>query len=133
MSGSAIVRYLLANNATLTATVPASRIKVGYIRQGATLPAISVKKISGDQENTLSMAASSYMVSQRIQVTLALQHGVSSSDIWALIRAALTPTGATVNGFTVLAILPDSEGPDIEDRQAITDTSSVDYMVWFTR
>jgi hypothetical protein len=133
VSGSSIVRFLLANNAGVVAAVPASRIKVGYIRQGAALPAISVKKISGDQENTLAMGASTYMVSQRIQVTLAVQHGVAVADIWALIRAALTPTGATVNGFAVLAILPDSEGPDIEDRQSITDTSSVDYMVWFTR
>lgn len=133
MSGPAIVRYLLANNANLIAVVPASRIKVGYIRQGATLPAISVKKISGDQENTLAMASGSYLVSHRVQVSLAVQHGVAVVDIWALIRAALTPTGGSINGFTVQAILLDSEGPDIEDRQAITDTSSVDFMVWFTR
>jgi hypothetical protein len=134
MSGSAIIRYLLKTNTALIAVVPAARIKVGNIRQGDQLPAISVKKISGDPENTLAMAGTPYLVSHRIQVSLALKHGVDSGDVWALIRAALTPKPASpVNGFNVGAILPDSEGPELEDRQAQTDTSSADYMVWFYR
>jgi hypothetical protein len=134
VSASSIVRYLLANNAPLVAVVPAARIKVGNIRQGDTLPAISVKKISGDPQNTLAMAGAPYIVSQRVQVSLALKHGEAAVDIWALIRTALTPKPASpVNGFNVDAILPDSEGPELEDRQGLIDSSSADFMVWWYR
>jgi hypothetical protein len=133
VSASSIVRYLLANNAPLVAVVPATRIKVGNIRQGDTLPAISVKKISGDPQNTLAMVGAPYVIFQRIQVSLAVPHGQAVPNIWALIRAALPPKPGTVNSFTVDAIVPESEGPDLEDRQMVTDSSSVDYMVSFFR
>lgn len=133
MSGSSIIRYLLKTNSNLIAVVPADRIKVGYIRQGMTLPAISVKKITGDQNNTLSMNNSPYLIQHRVQVTLAVKHGETVADIWALVRAALPVSRGTVNGFTCETISLDSEGPDLEDRQTQADTSSVDYLVWFFR
>lgn len=139
MSGVAIVRHLLANSAGLVAVVPATRIMAGVVPLNTALPAISVTQISGQQENNLAMNSASYLVRNRIQVTVLAKNETGSSgygkvkSILVLVRAALPQTRGTVNGITCDAVLPDTEGPDLYDHQTLIHEQSVDYMVTFHR
>ena len=128
MSGTAIVRSLLAANGALIAVIPAARIFCGVIPINTELPAIAVTQVSGVQRNTLGMNASSYMVTDRVQVTVLAESYTLQKSYMALIRAALPNTRGTVNGFSVDSILIDVEGPDMLDFQ-----QSTDFMVRFTR
>lgn len=133
MSGVAIAHYLLSQNAALIAVVPAARIKAGVLPLKIALPAISVTQISGQQMNTLAQNSASYMVRQRVQVTVLSTSYPEVKSILALVRAALPQTRSTVNGFICDAIYPDTEGPDLYDAQTLAHEQSVDYRITFRR
>lgn len=133
MSGVAIVQYLLSHSAGLIAVVPAARIKSGVLPLDTDLPCISVTQITGRQHNNLAMASASYLVTQRVQVTVLATTYPLVKSILALVRAALPLSRGNVNGFTCDAVLPDTEGPDLYDDQLKTHVCSVDYMVTFHR
>lgn len=133
MSGTAIVRSLLAANSTLTNVIPAARIFAGAIPINTALPAIAVTQVSGVQRNTLGMNAASYMVTDRVQVTVLGKTYALQKSYMALVRAALPNTRGTVNGFSVDSILQDVDGPDLYDSAATVYQQSVDFMVRFTR
>lgn len=131
MSGTAVIRSLLAANAALIAQVPAARIFVGDVPLNTTLPAISVKMISGVQRNTVAMTETKSVV-ERVQVTL-LTKTASQGPIWPLIRAALPNSRGVISTFGVDSILPDMAGPDMFDQTAIIYQQSQDFMVRFAR
>jgi hypothetical protein len=133
MSGVAIVAHLLVSAAGVTAVVPASRIKAGVLPQKTTVPAISVSKISAQQHNTLAQNSATYMVTERVQVTVLAKDYVQMKQIQALVRAALPQTRATVNGFVCDALYPDNEGPDLYDHEDQIHAGSADYRVSFRR
>lgn len=133
MSGKAIVRYLLANDATLIATVPAARIQAGVLPLNTALPAISVTKPSGRQHNNVAMGSASYLVSDRVQVTVLSKTIPELETILGLIRTALPLSRGTVNGYNCQAIIPDIEGPDLYDPQVLMQSQSQDYIVTFIR
>jgi len=133
MSGVAISQYLLSTNAGLIAVVPAARIKAGVLPLNTVLPAISVTQISGQQHNTLAQNSASYLVTQRVQVSVLAATYPAVKQILALVRAALPQTRATVNGFACDAIYPDTEGPDLYDYQTLTHEASADYRITFRR
>lgn len=132
MSGSAITRYLLANNATLTATVSADKIKPGLIPINTALPAISVRQISG-REHQVIKRGSNQLVSERIQITAQAKTYTEQKAIIALIREALPGTHGTVNGFTVDSLTYESDGPDLEYENPVIFEQSLDYFVKFIR
>ena len=132
MSGTAIARYLLANNSGLTATVSADKIKPGLIPINTVLPAISVKQISG-REHQLIKRGSNQLVTERIQITVQTATYVQQKAIIALIRAALPGTRGTVNTFTVDSITYESDGPDLEYENPVIFEQSLDYFVKFIR
>jgi len=132
MSGTAIIKSLLGANAALVAQVPATRIFVGDVPLNTTLPAISVKRISGMSHLPIDMNLATTFQTQRIQVTL-LTKTATQDAIWALIRPALPNTRGTVSTFAVDSILPDIEGPDMFDQVAVIYQQSTDYMVKFAR
>ena len=131
MSGTAVVKALLSANAALIAQVPAARIFVGDVPLNTTLPAISVKMVSGVQRNTIAMTETKTVV-ERVQVTL-LTKTATQGPIWPLIRAALPVSRGTVSTFEVDSILPEMAGPDMFDQIAIIYQQSVDFMVRFAR
>lgn len=133
MSGVAIVRHLLASNATLTAQVVASKIFSGVIPIRTTLPAISVVQISGVPRHTVAMSESARFVTERVQVSVVAKSYASQKSLLALVRAALPLSRGTVNGFSCDSIVQDSEGPDIFDAEASIYEQSQDFIVRFTR
>jgi len=129
MSGVAIIRYLLANDAGLTASVPASRIMAGVIPINAALPAISVMQISGMPHNMIGMASIARLFKDRVQVTVMCSNYPATKTIFDLIKVALPVSHGTINGFTCDSILPDSQGPDFFDQETNIYMQSFDYIV----
>lgn len=133
MSGVAIVRALLADDAALTAAVPAARIFAGAIPLNTPLPAISITQASGRQRNTVAMNEAKRMVTERVQVTVCAKSYPLQKAILALARAALPVSRGTVNGFECDSVLPDAEGPDLYDPTAVIYEQSQDFFVRFSR
>jgi len=123
------VRYLLSNNATLNAQVPAARIIGGVLPQGIELPAISVTHVSTVRPQMVN-AASKLCVS-RVQVTVMAGSYATQKSVQALVRAALPRSRGSVNGVAVDSILIDTEGPDFTDEAGLY-MGSIDYRVTYT-
>ncbi|MCR4331282.1 MAG: DUF3168 domain-containing protein, partial [Sulfuricaulis sp.] len=122
MSGVAVVRYLLTQAAAVAAIIPAARIVSGDLPLNTTLPAISVMEISSNPRNTVAMNGSNVLHTERVQVSVLFKgpQGTPAGTglpgvkgVLALLLAAVPHTHGTVNGFNVVSILPDSEGPDL--------------------
>mgnify|MGYP000858884447 CR=1 FL=1 len=129
MSDVKAVLYLLANNSTLNAQVPASRIFAGVIPQGTAAPAIAVTHVSTVRPQMVN-AASKLCVS-RVQVTVMAASYATQKSVMALVRAALPRSRGSVNGVAVDSILPDIEGPDFTDEAGLY-MGSIDYRVTYT-
>lgn len=133
MSGTSVIRYLLANNAPLIAVVPAARIVAGTIPINAALPAIGVTQISGIELLTVAMAEGGIMRTDRVQVTVHAASYSAKKSILALVRTACAHRSGTVNSVKLDSILPDGEGPDLDDEAAQIYEQSRDFLVkWST-
>lgn len=133
MSGVAVIRHLLTQSASVLALVPATRIISGTIPQKTGLPSIGVAQISGVPRNTVAMNEASRMISERVQVTVLAATYPAKKQVFALLRAACSNQRGTVNGITVDSILPDQEGPDLDDVDAAIFEQSMDFIVkWKT-
>lgn len=133
MSGVAIIRHMLANNANLIAAVPATRIMAGVIPQGTALPAISVTQISGVQRQSIAMPATGNLVADRVQVTVMTAGYPLQKSVLALVRLACPNTRGTVNGIACDSVLPDADGPDLFDPDIPAHFQSTDFIVRFVR
>ena len=138
MSGVAVIRYLLANAAAVTAVVPATRIMAGDLPLKIVLPAIGVTLISGVPRLTVSMLETPRMQTDRVQVTVLFKgpYGTPQGDgypgvhnMLALVLAACPNQHGTVNGVVVDSILPDVEGPDLQNMETDIYGCSRDFIV----
>lgn len=130
MSGPAVVRHLLAHDTDLLAQVAAPKIIVGTLKTGAALPAISIQLVSGVERLTAAMTENR-LRTQRVQVTVHAKSVASRLTILELVRAACPNTRGTLNNVHVDSILPDGEGPSLDDPDAEIYEGSRDYLVKF--
>lgn len=129
MSGTAVIRYLLANAAAVTAVVPAARIVVGNLPVKATIPAICVKMISGTKLLGVRVNEAGGMRTHRVQVAVHALDGAQQQQLMALALAACPSQRGTVGGVSVDSITPAGEGPDLSDPDAGIYEQSQDFMV----
>ena len=132
MSGVAILRYMLANNAPLTVVVPANKIMAGVAPMNTALPVISIRQISGQEYQTIKRGTNQ-LVTERIQVTVLAATYPLQKSILNLIRTALPATRGTVSSFVVDSITPDIDGPDLYNDNPIIYEQSIDFVVRFYR
>lgn len=132
MSGVAILRYMLANNAPLAVVVPANKIMAGVAPLNTSLPAVSIRQISGQEYQTIKRG-SNQLVTERIQVTVLAATYPQQKTILGLIRTALPGTRGTVNGFVVDSIVPYIDGPDLYNDDPVIYEQSIDFVVRFYR
>ena len=135
MSAVAIVRALLTNHAPLTALVPAARIYAGTVPQGETLPAVSVTRVYGDEISTIARRQPGKTMRTRVQVTVLAKDpgGYAASD--KILKAAALGAGVhtgTVLSYSVKAILPMGEGPDLPVGDDKIHEKSRDFMVTYS-
>lgn len=127
-----MVRYLLANNAPITALVPAARIVYGELALNTVLPAIEVRQISGTPRNTLAMSETRTLHSDRVQVTCLAKTWAAKEALMTLLLAACPNQRGTVNSVVVDSIIRDNEGPDLSDPATSIYAKSRDFMVRWT-
>lgn len=136
MSGVAVIRYLLANAAAITAKVPAARIMAGDLPLGISFPAIGITQISSMPY--VPVGVNGNLHTDRVQVTVFDKgpHGNPAGDgypgvktILALLLAACPNQHDTVNGISVDSIIPDIEGPDLADLETDLYSGSRDFLV----
>ena len=132
MSGVAAIRYMLVNNAPLIAAVPVARILSGVLPITTTIPAISVRQISG-VEMPMIKRTGTQLVTERIQVSVHASSYLSQKTIIELIRSAITSTRGTVNSVVVDSITHEGDGPDLYSDDPDIYEQSIDFMVIFYR
>lgn len=136
MSGVAVIRYLLANNAPMIAVVPPARIQAGTLPLDTARPAISVVSVSSVRRNTVHMAEPTTVVTERVQVSMLVNESTQGGNGYPalvtgmrLIRQACPNQNGTVNGVALDSILPDTEGPDLAPDEAAIISRSQDFIV----
>lgn len=138
MSGVAVIRYLLANNAPVVAVVPATRIVAGDLPLNTILPAISITQVSSVPMNLLRINEAAKMHTDRVQVSVLFKgpQGTPSGTgypgvkaLLLLVLAACPSQRGTVNGIAVDSIIPDLAGPDLYDEATALYSGSRDFMV----
>ena len=128
MSGVSVIRYTLANDASVLAVVPATRIMAGNLPLSVTLPAISVRQISGNNLKHIKQTASEF-VTERVQVSVLATTYIQQKSLLSLVKAALPSVRATVNSVVVDSISQEFTGPDLKNEDPIIYEQSVDYFV----
>lgn len=116
MDGAAVILNLLAQDAGVTAMVPAEadppRLTGDVLGQTVTLPAIRVMKISSTDRNILKPGARR-RVTQRIQ---AEAHGRTMPEAKVLLKAIRKACAdrllPELGGLTEIAVHTDGEGPE---------------------
>jgi len=144
MSGVAVIRYLLVNNATLIAAVGVGpptadkRIIVGEMPLATVLPAISVVQISSVPRLIVSMNQTKTQYTDRVQVNVLVKTPLgnppgggypSLHGILKLVLAACPHVRGIINGIDVDSVLPDFEGPDLSDDVTAILSNSRDFFV----
>ena len=138
MSGVAVIRHLLANNAPVLAVIPVARIVAGDLPLNTVLPAISVKQINSDPHNLLRINEAGKTHTDIVQVTWLFKGpqgtpagtgypGVKAMGL--LVLAACPSQRGTVNGIAVDSIAPGVEGPDVSDAETALHSLSRDFVV----
>ena len=134
MSGVAILGYLMANDQTLVAQVPAEKIIGGIVPLETVLPAIGILSITGIPRNTVAMTGTR-LWTERVQVTpMADQSHQGGAypfvqNVLPLIRRACANRNGSINGFVLDSILPDVEGPHFDDPVTRIVQKSQDFIV----
>jgi hypothetical protein len=139
MSGVYAVRYLLTQNALLTALVPASRIVAGELPLNTGLPAISITQISSVPTNFIQPNSTAKMHTDRVQVSVLCKApqtraGTGYSGVKTLLRyvlAACANQRGNVNGVAVDSVVADIAGPDEYDDADMIHHGSRDFVVRF--
>lgn len=135
MSAVAIVRQLLSTHAPLLALVPAAKIFAGAAPQGTEPPLVSVTRIYGDEISTIARRQPGKTMRTRVQVTVLAKDpgGYAASD--KILKAAALGAGVhtgTVLSYSVKAILPMGEGPDLPVGDDKIHEKSRDFMVTYS-
>lgn len=131
MSGTAIIRALLAARPAVTALVPAAKIYAGTIPQQAFTTAVSVRPVSNNEQWTTARNLSTKMIRERVQVTA---YAKDFPTMERLVKACSLGAGVhtgTVAGYKVRSIMPESVGPYIEATDDGIHEQSRDFMVTF--
>ena len=129
MSSVAVIRRLLAADASLTALVPADRIFAGEVALNAPLPAIGISEVSASPRNTLSMGEPDRAAFSRAQVTVYTKTYPEKKQILDLVRQAVPNTRGFVGSTMVLSITPQGSGPDLDSTEDKIYTQSRDFRV----
>lgn len=127
MSGASAVRYILANNSSLIALVPAAKIFVGVVPLNTVLPAIGVTRVDEVPTLTVAMTEPGRINGERVQVTVLSK--TYQTSITAAMLAALPNQTGTVNSTKIDSIVPLGGGPDLYDDAAGIYERSYDFRV----
>jgi hypothetical protein len=132
MSGTAIVREILANDQRVLSIVPATSVRAGIVPQGNEMPAVCVHTISETEEETIARNMPVKMIRELVQVT------VYAKDSYALMKRLMKASSLSSSvhrgnfvGFKCISVLPWGVGPEIPPTDDKIYEQSRDFMVTF--
>lgn len=135
MSGVAVIRYLIANDADVLAVLPATRIMAGDLPLKTAAPAIAITQVSSGPYNLLRPNETPKLHTDRVQVTV-IRKAPPDDDgypglqsLLALIEAACPCQRGSVNSISVDSIIPEGQGPDLPIPELSLFTRSMDFLV----
>lgn len=138
MSGVAVIVALLKASAPVVAIIPAARIMAGDLPIGTVMPAIAITQVSGIPRLTVAMTEANKLNTDRVQVSVLFKGPQASpagtgypgvAAMMKLVLAACPNQRGTINGVNCDSILPDLEGPDLQDDATGLFSRSRDFIV----
>lgn len=127
-----IVNHVLSAAGGVTALVPAVRIVSGPIALGSPLPAIGILHVTGNEHLTVSMAETKRFRWARVHVMAHAETYPAKLQILDAVLSALRGYHGSISGISVDSILPDIEGPDIDDPGGNQYERGQDFIVKWT-
>ena len=130
----AVIRDRLLNDATLLATVPATRIMAGQLPLGITLPAIMLNEISLIERKNVAMDYVGVLRTARIEVSMFASDYPTLKSLMRLVRAACTNFRGDITdlGVNVDSILPAGASPELKIPGPDIHMQSRDFMVRYS-
>jgi len=130
MPGVKAIRHLLANDAALTAVVPADRI-ASDLPQDVALPAITISQVSAGAYAPTIAGDADDVCRARVQVTVHATSRPSQKVIQKLVRTALPRMRRIVNGVPVESLIKDLIGPDLPEDVLGSFVGSQDFIITY--
>ncbi len=131
MSATVIMRELLIARSSVTSVVPAARIFVGAVPQTATLPAILITDIGGNEIPTVARQRAFTTIRARVQVTVyARSYDAQESLLLACKLGPGVHTGE-VGGYHVNAVQPQGTNPAMPPGDDKIFERSRDFIITF--
>lgn len=133
MSGPLIIRAMLRAHAPLTAKIPAARIEVGGLPQGAVLPAISITEISAyTVQDTTRRRTATEAIRSRVQVTVYTKDDYATlKQVLLLAKMGPGVHAGQIGPWFVNSVTPAGVGPEIPRSDDLIYEQSRDFMVTF--
>lgn len=131
MSGTAIIRALLAAHSPLTALVPTANIRAGILPQNTVLPAVGASTVSENEQETMARNLPGKMIRERVQVTVLAKDYETMKRVMKATALGPGTFAGQINGYYVRSILPWGVGPEIPPGDDKIYEQSRDFMVTF--
>nr|WP_314540137.1 DUF3168 domain-containing protein [uncultured Massilia sp.] len=130
MSSVKAVRALLLAAKDVTARVPADSIVAGDVPVDAALPALGIKEVSSVPIGAFDAQAEYSVVTSRVQVTAMAKAYPDVKALLDLARQACNFQSGQIAGVSVISVVRDTVGPDLQD-VAGTYFQSIDFKVTY--
>lgn len=131
MSGTSIMRALLAAHAPLTALVPTNNIRAGVLPQNTTLPGVVATTVSDNEQETTARNLPGRLVKERVQVTVLAKDYDSMKLVLKATRLGAGVHTGIIAGYHVRSVVPWGVGPEIPPGDDKIYEQSRDFMVTF--
>ena len=131
MSGVKVIRALLVANAALVALVPAEKIFVGAVKQGAALPTLLVSDIVTTYQPKIDAQAAYSIATSRVQITAMGKDYPGVKSLIGAVRRACNFQRGAIAGVPVITVVCAGVGPDFSDDDSSTHFQSIDFKVTY--
>lgn len=125
-----IIRALLAGALEVTARVPVERIVAGIVKEGTALPALGITEVGDMPVGAFDAQAEYSVVTQRVQVTAMCKTYPEVKSLIKMVRRACNFKSGQIAGESVISIVRDTVGPDLDD-VAGNCFQSIDFKVTY--
>jgi hypothetical protein len=127
---SKIIRALLTSVPAVTVRVPVERIVAGIVKAGTALPALGITEVGDRPVGRLDARAECSIVTQRVQVTVMCETYPEVKALIKLVRRACNFQGGQIADESVISVVRDTVGPDLDDA-AGNCFQSIDFQVTY--
>lgn len=125
-----IIRALLTAASQVVALVPADRIVAGVVKSGTALPALGITEVGDAPIGAIDAQSEYSLITQRVQVTAMCKTYPEVKALLKVVRKACNFQRGQIAGETVVSVVRDTVGPDMDD-DAGNCFQSIDFKVTY--